>query len=367
MSRPPLPRRRCQQPSGHAPRAAWANGAAAPGLLAGDVTAGENPPWPRERRWRRRRRRRGPAARRGPARSMAKHHRTPLRSAEPVIEVKSKVSAHRHRRGHRHRRVTAAPPPRRAAHVERHHAAGSGAGARPGGRSPPLRRRCPGPPRAGAAASRHPGIHRARSVRPAASPGSARQMRARAGARCRRPRCARARGAHLAQMCSRPDVRAGASPAVLSPRCAPPARDEAPAARPDVRTRTAVPSPRCGLPPRAMCLLIQMCAHLAHSHPNGYPHPDVCPHPDVPTHPALRSPRCVPSLSALSSSCALAQLCPCLPGTPSGVRSALLPGTHRPPPAPGSVLSPSGSAILAAFLSLFLIGFPFVMTEGGNN
>lgn len=60
---------------------------------------------------------RGPV-RPGPARSMAKHHRTPARSAEPVIEVKSKVSARRRRRRGRDRgrfrRVTtgrAAPAP----------------------------------------------------------------------------------------------------------------------------------------------------------------------------------------------------------------------------------------------------------------
>lgn len=39
----------------------------------------------------------GAAPRPGPARTMAKHHRTPARSAEPVIEVKSKVRARRGR------------------------------------------------------------------------------------------------------------------------------------------------------------------------------------------------------------------------------------------------------------------------------
>lgn len=75
-SPPPLPRRRCQQPPGHAPRPAWANGAAAPGLPAGDVMAGENPPWPRERRWRR-----GPAARPGPHHGQAPPHAGALRRA----------------------------------------------------------------------------------------------------------------------------------------------------------------------------------------------------------------------------------------------------------------------------------------------
>lgn len=105
--------------------------------------------------------------------------------------------------------------------------------------------------------------------------------------------------------------------------------------------------------PRYLCLSryvltwhtpAQKCA-LAH----------LCPPMQLCAHPDVHSP------AAPLPSCALA--CP----GPQRVCSSLLPREHRLSSALGSVQSPLGSTILVAFVSLFLIGFPFIVTEGGNN
>lgn len=122
---------------------------------------------------------RGPV-RPGPAGSMAKHHRTPARSAEPVIEVKSKVSACRAGAGADAGTAGSRPgaPP---AALDSTRGVALRTGQRRGSqtvpalRSPALRWLCRGPPRArpgsAAAASTHRGLRRAAGPLSAAGTG----------------------------------------------------------------------------------------------------------------------------------------------------------------------------------------------------
>lgn len=214
--------------------------------------------------------------------------------------------------------------------------------------------------RCGGAARSLPEPSPARRLRRPATVGSAgprarsvRSWERRAGAlaRCAERRCA----VPAAPVCGvAPPVRVCGHlrdtpcPDVHSPRCAcsprhahprpchqpdvHPSKEPAPAVHPDVHTCMTVRSPGCGLP--QTCLLIQICAHLAHPCPDVRRHPDMHHYPPVPTHPSLCSARCVRSLSVPLSSCALAQLCHCPLGTPGRVQVAFLPRTWWPPPAP---------------------------------
>lgn len=142
---------------------------------------------------------------------------------------------------------------------------------------------------------------------------------------CRASRCAHLHDCALAQLRSPPDVSAypeTCSPGTPLPRC----------------VYVWVPSPRysplstCAHPP--IPVLTQMCALLFCTFIQ------LCTCPAVPL--PARDPR--QGAGCLSSQDVVATACPDSWGVP-----------------------PAGSAILAVFLSLFLIGFPFVVTEGGIN